>query len=324
MSHKSEMTDSGNCSRDPEADLKALFKRTAPEITSVDVDALRTTADSCSEKQLFRTTRPFFHWRTIMSVRNVVAVSAIACLVLFIFSHTPVDRSAGIAWAEVKDKIEKARTIQFAGTEYPPGEKTNARMVYRVMIRGRYLKRTEVDYKLSKKTRISIVDAKRGKRVIIEPDSKLFTVFKTMVTVDVEIDKEVDLETANKQEAEIERHPEVDFYKGIREMSKTAKELLPERIIDGKNVVGFRSVEKLFQGRFTMTCTFWIDPKTKLLVRLEYSSRNKDFPLANFDGVVSDFIFDEKLDDSLFSFDPPDGYTVEEPKLYRAKEEPID
>ena len=246
-----------------------------------------------------------------MSVRNVVAVAVVVCLVLFIFSHGPVDRSSGIAWAEVKDKIEKARTIQFAGTEYPPGEKTNARMVYRVMIRGRYLKRTEMSDKLSKKDTISIVDAKRGKRVIIEPDSKLFTVFKTMGT----------------QEAEIERHPEVDFYKGIREMAKTAKERLPERIIDGKNVIGFRSVEKIPQARFTMTRTFWVDPKTKLLVRIEYSSRNKDIPLANYDGVVSDFIFDEKLDDSLFNFDPPDGYTVKtvkESKLDHAKEEPID
>ena len=309
MSNNPEMTDSGNGPPDSDADLRAFFKRTAPEITCVDVDALRAEADSRSGIQISKPIRPFFQWRTIMSIRNVVAVTVVACLVLLCVSHFHVDRSAGIAWADVKDKIEKARTIQFAGTEYNPGEKTNARMVYRVMIRGRYLKRTEMSDKLRKKDTISIVDAKRGKRVVIEHDSMLFTVFKTMGTAD------------------IERHPEVDFYKGIREMVKTAKERLPERIIDGKNVIGFRSVEKIPQARFTMTRTFWVDPKTKLLVRLEYSSRNKNYPMANFDGVVSDFIFDEKLDDSLFSFDPPDGYTVKtvkESKIYHDNEEPID
>ena len=126
-----------------------------------------------------------------MSVRNLVAVAVIAVVILLCV--VPADRSTVFAWADMEDKVEKSRTIQFVLTEYPPNDRTTARNVRRTMIRGRYLKRNEIDDEASKTTRIEIYDAKKGIRVMIHPDAKTFIVFKTLVTVEVERGKPVDL-----------------------------------------------------------------------------------------------------------------------------------
>lgn len=327
MSDKSTITDSGNDLFDPDAELQALFQRTALEATSVDIDALRVAADSRSVDQLSKPIQSYFHWRALMSNRSLVTVTIVAILFLLIFSKIPFEHSSGVAWAEVKDKIEKARTIQFVSTEYPPGDRTKARHVTQYMIRGRHLQRIENDDKVSKNSTISIEDAKRGKRVMINPDSKLFIVFKTLVTVKQDSGKDLNLESASKTESEMKSPPEVDFYNHTRKMllpsENMVKERLPEKTIDGKKLIGFRIVEKFIQGRLIRTMTYWVDPKTKLPIRIEGTFRGN--PMADSDViivsdfVISDFILDQKLDDSLFSFEPPEGYTVEERRLYSAK-----
>ena len=50
---------------------------------------------------------------------------------------------------------------------------------------------------------------------------------------------------------------------------------------------------------------FWADPQTARLVRIEM-----DFPDGGGHGVMSNFRYDMELDPSLFSLEPPAGYTV--------------
>ena len=55
----------------------------------------------------------------------------------------------------------------------------------------------------------------------------------------------------------------------------------------------------------------WGDPKTGLPVRLEMT--------AGMDGstkvTASDFVFNADMDESLFSVEPPAGYTVRHPEI---------
>ena len=74
--------------------------------------------------------------------------------------------------------------------------------------------------------------------------------------------------------------------------------------LDGKQVTGFVAT----QGNFTFT--MWVDQATGQPVRIEY-----DAPLsgAGYEHVaMTDFRFGEKLDESLFSFDVPAGYKVQQ------------
>jgi hypothetical protein len=78
---------------------------------------------------------------------------------------------------------------------------------------------------------------------------------------------------------------------------------LGQKVLDGSQVTGFVAT----LGNFTFT--MWVDTATKKPVRIEYEPQIKG---AGYEAVVmTDFRFDEKLDESLFSFDVPEGFKVQ-------------
>ncbi len=76
-------------------------------------------------------------------------------------------------------------------------------------------------------------------------------------------------------------------------------ESLGKKEIDGQTVVGFRTHSNLADQ------AFWADPQTARLVRVEV-----DYAGGSGHGVMSNFRYDMELDPSLFSLEPPAGYTV--------------
>jgi len=76
-------------------------------------------------------------------------------------------------------------------------------------------------------------------------------------------------------------------------------ESLGKKQIDGHLAVGFRIHTNLADQ------TFWADPDTARLIRLEYEQ-----PDGSSHGVMTNFHYDMELDPSLFSLEPPPGYTV--------------
>jgi hypothetical protein len=52
----------------------------------------------------------------------------------------------------------------------------------------------------------------------------------------------------------------------------------------------------------------WVDPDTKLPIRIEVEYRSTHPMSGQSDWVVSDLIWDAPLDRSLFSTTPPEGY----------------
>ena len=57
----------------------------------------------------------------------------------------------------------------------------------------------------------------------------------------------------------------------------------------------------------------WVDPQTKLPVQIEISGKFGGG--QTFHSTLSDFQFDPKLDDSLFSFEPPPGYALQKQNI---------
>ena len=80
----------------------------------------------------------------------------------------------------------------------------------------------------------------------------------------------------------------------------TKREPFGESKIDGRRVVGYRVVDN------RKIQTLWVEPDSLLPVQIEEISRLSPDTRT----VYTDFAFNVALDQSLFSLDPPAGYTV--------------
>jgi outer membrane lipoprotein-sorting protein len=140
---------------------------------------------------------------------------------------------------------------------------------------------------------VMIFDWGRGKSLTLEPTTK-----KAMV-----------LTLANLSKDQVSRQDTFAQFRSIlldaRDKPDVKREPLGEKDIDGRRVVGFR-----VSSRGTAV-SLWGDPKTGLPVRAEATMAM--FP--NVKITMSDFVFNLDMDESLFSVEPPAGYTVQNMKL---------
>ena len=133
----------------------------------------------------------------------------------------------------------------------------------------------------------NISDFDKGKMVGLDPKNKRMTVFSL---VNVPKDKLPKNLFAQLRTQLVE----------AREKPDAKRESLGEKEIDGHRAVGYciRSPGQ--------TLTIWGDPKTSLPIRVETSVEL--IPKAKT--TWTEFQFDVAVDESLFSIEPPAGYTV--------------
>jgi outer membrane lipoprotein-sorting protein len=94
------------------------------------------------------------------------------------------------------------------------------------------------------------------------------------------------------------------WLQALKKLGDKPDKELGEKQLDGKQVTGFVAT----QGNFTFT--MWVDVATREPVLIEYDPQVND---SNYQHVtMTDFRFDEKLDESLFDFTVPPGYTVQQ------------
>ncbi len=102
------------------------------------------------------------------------------------------------------------------------------------------------------------------------------------------------------------------YLRKARDDSKVKREALGEKQIDGHPAVGYRLT---MPDRMII---LWGDPKTGLPIRIEERFASPDperfvaerGSTAKSAMTMTDFVFNVPLDESLFSFEPPAGYTV--------------
>jgi hypothetical protein len=83
---------------------------------------------------------------------------------------------------------------------------------------------------------------------------------------------------------------------------------LGKKKLEGRDVEGFVTMQA--QNAYTI----WIDSQTKALVQVEHEMPVKGSSITKI--VMSDFRFNEKLDESLFSYEAPEGYkTIKNARL---------
>lgn len=96
-------------------------------------------------------------------------------------------------------------------------------------------------------------------------------------------------------------HMFLDWLQTLRKLGEMPDKELGQKELDGKRVSGFVAT----QGNSTFT--MWVDSATGELVRIEYDSPVNDMPTHI---TMTDFRFNERLDESLFGFAVPAGYRV--------------
>ena len=140
---------------------------------------------------------------------------------------------------------------------------------------------------------ISIVDMQQGKIVILMLEEK----------------KAIVMEVGNMSD-EHKEGSQADIFIEVRKQIQQAQqdenasvEYLGEQKIGGQTAIGYHIEEAFFET------TIWADAKSFLPIRIETS-----MPTVmdrRITAVFTDFAFNVKLDDSLFSLKIPEGYDVE-------------
>jgi outer membrane lipoprotein-sorting protein len=252
--------------------------------------------------------------RSFAAAATLLVAAALA-LAFFSGGHAPQ-----AAFAQVVAEVDKTKTVQYLETRSTiprAGEPRGPSTVTKVMILGRHRERKEVLAETPGEplepghswTRIALVvsisDLERGKLVTLDPERKLFSEAKTLLSISPD-----DMKIT---ETEVAPAPEVDFYARMRDIPAKPTEELPEREINGQRITGYRLVEKHErpEGVDTWTRTYWVDATTKLPVQVEVTAESTHPRMGQSRWLLTDIVFDEPLDASLFSTDPPEGYTVQ-------------
>jgi hypothetical protein len=259
-------------------------------------------------------------WSFLMTHRRS-AIAAAATLLVATGIAVSVLNSAprSIAFAQVVDHVQQTKTCQYTETRstIPRGDEPRGpTTVAKVMILGRSRERKEwisstagdplpeghmwTQIALG----ISISDLAAGKLVLLDPKTKTFSETKTILGISPDDGK--------VHESTVKPVPEVDFYARIREFPADKAERLPEQEVAGKRVIGFRTVETIERagGAETWTRTYWVDVAANVPVQIETTHETTNPRMGQSRWVLSDIVFDEPLDEALFSTDPPEGYAV--------------
>jgi hypothetical protein len=259
--------------------------------------------------------------RRIMTLRNVAAIAA-SLLILAVAVHwlRPFQPAQSLAFEDVQKAVEQTKSVQYVQTRVDRDKqgRKGPEETDKVMVLGRYRIRTESrmtapgdplpegqSWSTMDEPSIVIQNAETGAILSLLPESKRYVIPQVFMSIDPD--------TGEFNEEKPRPTPEADFYTRLREVPANAAKL-PTKQIGDVAAEGFQVVETIERPRSghteTWTRTFWVNPATKLPIRIETSSRSTNPMMADSDWVTKDIIFDAPLDEALFSTEPPAGYTA--------------
>jgi len=187
----------------PDDDLRALFQRTAPEVTPTDVEALFATVKTSRPYQQSVPSR-----RLVMTIRITVG-TMIAAGVAAAFSFlVPHETTAAFEFAEVQREVAATRTVAFTTTLAFDGQ---PRMVMRTLVLAPDRLRVEAE------GHFTVIDFKARKRMTVDTKHRTVQIKELLTT----------------------ESPESNLYALFTEVARDPIETLLERSLDGKRALGF-------------------------------------------------------------------------------------
>ena len=245
------------------------------------------------------TTRPTFLIRSLTTWRWIMRspVSRVAAAAIFVLAVTGVAlwfHGGGTtpAFADFLQPILEAKGVKYKmtlETNGPPAVKTTAEVM--VLDDARMREETEMP---DGSRMVMIQDMTQGKSLDWLTSSKTATILTFSNTP--------------KYKSAEGRNPLAGYRSLLldaRDNPNIKREPLGEKDIDGRRVIGFH----ISTGRGAMS--LWGDPKTGMPVCIEMTMGMDGYMKA----TLSDFVFNTDMDKSLFSLEPPAGYTVRHEKM---------
>jgi outer membrane lipoprotein-sorting protein len=183
-----------------------------------------------------------------------------------------------MAFAEVAQKLRDARTLAYRATMQIAGQP--APVTSRMLVKAPALIRCEAEPDGS----VTVFDAARNRTLVLDPKSKSALLMEGPAPADGDA-----TDMAAKQ------------VEGLRKLAEAKGEPVGRRRIGDVEAEGFRVRQR---GQELLV---WVDPGAKLPLRIDLTARVNDIEVT---GSIGDFQIDPPLDDALFRFEPPAGYTL--------------
>jgi outer membrane lipoprotein-sorting protein len=274
-----------------DADLRELFRVSAPSARPVDVEALFSAAQTCQPDQrrlawsrLIGRSRDVFHdsanpsrrRRTMLMTMKIAAAAAALLTVGGLFYFAVVPSMEATAFAEVAQKLRDSHTLAYRVTVQSPDLKTPLTM--RVVFKEPKLMRAETDGGI-----VTIVDGSQGKQLLLDPAAKTAMLLE-------------------RKDPDAARVPTaVGLIENLRQLA--AGDAKPA----GRKLIGEIQAHGYLVKAFGIEMTVWVDPGTRLPIRVELTDgiQGKETRVTLFDIQV-----DPDLDDALFRVAAPPGYAL--------------
>ncbi|MHC4757893.1 MAG: hypothetical protein ACYTE8_04485 [Planctomycetota bacterium] len=302
--------------------IKKLFTRSSVTVNSQVDDKIINDAFQTFEKlqeEISAAAKPNI-WRIIMKSKITKLAATVVVVILIIsLAVTIMEKSAAPVFADVFDNITKAYTVKYKQT-FHPGEEMEFTANYMLMEPAHM--RTEMPQ--MPHGIIMVRDFLKGRSLQLEPQLK-----KAYILQDTGRNK---------------LPQSYSYIRKVLRIHEREGEFAGNEQINGR-MTNIFVIEYPYD-----TITIWADPQTNLPVRIESTSfpnpekdikppemflESTDFgfdanemravggtitssrgsPQGITEGmttVMSDFVWDLELDESLFSLEPPNDYTVEE------------
>lgn len=250
-------------------------------------------------KQSRRIEKPLIIWRTIMKTRIAKFTAAAAVIILIMIIGVielakPIG-SGSVVFAAAMDSIKQART--FSCTEifqatYQDGEEQGTflmkqRWMFKEPDRERHERLTSPWPRYIGE--VTIVDYGARQQLELRPVEKTATLHDMRSNYDID-DKTGELKLTQLDTSLRDR---------LLELSAGAVEDFGSIELDGQ------SVRMLQSRRDSQITTAWVDPETNYPVQIEIKWTDQSRSPVLYTSIQ----IDTKLDDDLFSLEPPEGYT---------------
>jgi outer membrane lipoprotein-sorting protein len=260
---------------------------------------MSAVASDESERPVVRTRAGMTHGTLLSRSPNIrrwimrLSVSRVAAAVVFVVALGGValwfhGGGATVSFADVVERFLGVKSYQMKATDQFDGELLHS---YDSMWIAPGRSRREFKSKDGGIERVAIGDAtsERTKGIIFSPEEKVAEIMEIVNLPD-------------RQTFFDEAH---SLMLKARERTTEATPL-GEKVIDGRQAIGYR----LKLEKYNTQQDIWADVKTLLPVRIEITTVGKTPEKKVLKSIWSDIQYNLKLDESLFSLDPPAGYKV--------------
>jgi len=209
-------------------------------------------------------------------------------------------RSPASAYSQLIEQARKAKSMTYVTTITSPELPQPA--VVRVSVAEDGRSRTEHMFNGKPSGTVTIDDAAGYARVILTDASVMAP--PRIAHLSVMQRKTAMIYPAREGQYPVQGGHKNSFLRSLQSLKDKPDRELGNKTLEGKKVRGFEATYG------TMKFSIWVDVATGRLVQIEYDSQPNSQHVT-----MTEFQFDEQLDESLFSFEAPAGYEVRNMEL---------